>query len=298
MINQKITLISIPILSILFTSINYQSAKAQKEPDKVFLRAVYTFTQRNYTKESLSSRTDTMALDVSFKFSEFYDISAFAKDSVKKLVFKPGRVKSIDLIKNKQIAESVISVNKTGNGNENIILPNSYITFTIYKDRDEKRIYTLDKVSSDISGTSVFLNEEIHPQPWTIESDTCRILNYLCNKATAKFRGREYEVYFAPDIPVNEGPWKLYGLPGLILAAKTTDGIFSFQAIGIQNVDDKSISIPDGKNSEVCKDLKQYHQFIQSNAKTELFVFDKNGVITIAEKSSPKRVILLETEDN
>ena len=295
MIYLKKTSISIAILSILFTSINFQSAKAQKEPDKAFLRVVYAFKQKNYTRESLSSRTDTMTLDIGFRLSEFYDMTAFAKDSLKKLVFQPGRVKSVTLIKNQQIAESVISVNQTGSGN--VILPNSYISFSIYKDRDEKHIYTLDK---ELVGAekSVFLNEEIHPQQWTIESDTCRILNYLCNKATTKFRGREYEVYFAPEIPVNDGPWKLYGLPGLILAAKTTDGVFSFQAIGIQKVNDKLISIPDGKNSEVCEDLKQYHQFVQSKAKTEQFVFEKSGVITIADKFSSKKVILLETEEN
>lgn len=292
MIYQEKTFLSIAMLSILFASINFQSATAQKEPDKAFLRVVYAFTQKNYTRESLSSRTDTMALDIGFRLSEFYDMTAFAKDSLKKQVFQIGRVKSLTIIKNQQIAESVINDNQTGNGN--VFLPNSYISFTIYKDRDEKQVYTLDKGAE----TSVFLNEEIYPQQWTIDSDTCRILNYLCYKATTKFRGREYEVYFAPEIPVNEGPWKLYGLPGLILAAKTTDGIFSFRAIGIQEVNDKSISIPDGKNYEVCKDLKQYHQFVQSKSKTEQFIFEKSGTITIAEKFSSKKVILLETEEN
>lgn len=292
MIYQEKTFLSIAMLSILFASINFQSATAQKEPDKAFLRVVYAFTQKNYTRESLSSRTDTMALDIGFRLSEFYDMTAFAKDSLKKQVFQIGRVKSLTIIKNQQIAESVINDNQTGNGN--VFLPNSYISFTIYKDRDEKQVYTLDKGAE----TSVFLNEEIYPQQWTIDSDTCRILNYLCYKATTKFRGREYEVYFAPEIPVNEGPWKLYGLPGLILAAKTTDGIFSFRALGIQEVNDKSISIPDGKNYEVCKDLKQYHQFVQSKSKTEQFIFEKSGTITIAEKFSSKKVILLETEEN
>ena len=292
MIYQEKTFLSIAMLSILFASINFQSATAQKEPDKAFLRVVYAFTQKNYTRESLSSRTDTLALDIGIRLSEFYDMTAFAKDSLKKLVFQSGRVKSLTIIKNQQIAESVINDNQTGNGN--VFLPNSYISFTIYKDRDEKQVYTLDKGAE----TSVFLNEEIYPQQWTIDSDTCRILNYLCYKATTKFRGREYEVYFAPEIPVNEGPWKLYGLPGLILAAKTTDGIFSFRAIGIQEVNDKSISIPDGKNYEVCKDLKQYHQFVQSKSKTEQFIFEKSGTITIAEKFSSKKVILLETEEN
>ena len=295
MVYQKKLFTSIAIISILFIGINIQFVNAEIKPDKAFLRVVYAFTQENITRESLLSRTDTMSLDIGTKYSEFYDMTAFAKDSLKKLVFQPGKVKSVSVIKNQQIAESVISTNQTGNGN--VFLPNSYISFTIYKDRNVQHIYTLDKVS-DMSETSIFLDEEIYPQQWTIDSDTCRILDYLCYRATTKFRGREYEVFFAPEIPINEGPWKLYGLPGLILAAKTSDGIFSFQAIGIQKVNDKSISIPDGKNSEVCEDLNQYQQFVQSKAKNESYTFEKNGAITIVDKFSSKNVILLETEEN
>lgn len=295
MVYQNKLFTSIAILAILFISINFQNAEAEEKLDKAFLRTIYAFSQKNHIRESQLSRTDTMSLDIGSRYSEFYDMTAFAKDSLKKLVFQPGRVKSVSVIKNQQIAESVINTNQTGNGN--VFLPNSYISFTIYKDRDEKHIYTLDKVS-DMSETSIFLDEEISPQEWTIDSDTCRILDYLCYRATTKFRGREYEVFFAPEIPINEGPWKLYGLPGLILAAKTSDGIFSFQAIGIQKVNDKSISIPDGKNSEVCKDLKQYQQFVQSKAKNESYTFEKNGAITIVDKFSSKNVILMETEEN
>lgn len=294
MVYSKKTFISITIFSLLYLSTYSQSAKAEVKPDTAFLRVLYTFTQKNYTKESLSSRTDTLALDIGATLSEFYDMTAFAKDSLKKHVFQYGRVKSLTIIKNRQIAESVVNTNQLWNGNT--ISPNSYISFTIYKDRNNKQIYTLDK-ESDVLDKTIYLHEEIGPQQWAIENDTCRILDYVCNKATTKFRGREYEVYFAPEIPVNEGPWKLYGLPGLILAAKTTDGIFSFQAIGIQKVNDKPINVPDGKDSEVCENLKQYHQFIQSKARTESYIYDKSGDITIAEKFSSKKVILLETEE-
>ncbi|CAK7023540.1 MAG: hypothetical protein PETM_00962 [Petrimonas sp.] len=283
------------ILSILFISINLQSAKVEKKNDKAFLRIVYTFTQKDYTRESLSSRTDTMALDIGPNLSEFYDMTAIAKDSLKYSVFQPAKVKSVTLIKNPHIAESAINSNL--NGNNNVFSPNSYISFTIFKDRDENHVYTLDK-ELRIGGISVFLDEEIYPQQWIIESDTINILNYPCHIASTKFRGREYEVYFTQEIPVNEGPWKLYGLPGLILAAKTTDGIFSFKAIGIQEINDRSLSIPDVRNSEVIKDIKQYNEFIQSKAKTESYIFENKGNITIANKFSSKKIILLETEEN
>ena len=54
---------------------------------------------------------------------------------------------------------------------------------------------------------------------WKIQPQKKKLLEQDCQKATAYFRGREYTVWFASAIPINAGPWKLNGLPGIILAA-------------------------------------------------------------------------------
>ena len=69
---------------------------------------------------------------------------------------------------------------------------------------------------------------------WEICEDTVQtILGYTCHRATSKFRGREWEVWYADDIPTSIGPWKLNGLPGLILQAFSGDFI-SYVACSIE----------------------------------------------------------------
>ncbi len=59
------------------------------------------------------------------------------------------------------------------------------------------------------------------------------ILGYDCFKAIAPYRGRRWTAWFAPEIPVQDGPWKLCGLPGLILEAYDTNHEYSFTATGL-----------------------------------------------------------------
>lgn len=67
---------------------------------------------------------------------------------------------------------------------------------------------------------------------WKILTDTKIIEEFNCVKAIGEFGGRTYDVWFTPDIPVSFGPFKLWGLPGLILEAKSRDGRveYTFQA--------------------------------------------------------------------
>lgn len=69
---------------------------------------------------------------------------------------------------------------------------------------------------------------------WELEEGDSTILDYPCQKASADFRGRRWTVWYAMDLPYSEGPWKLTGLPGLILHAHDAAGEFFFDAIDIR----------------------------------------------------------------
>lgn len=58
----------------------------------------------------------------------------------------------------------------------------------------------------------LYLKEKAPKINWSIEDSTKSIGNYTVQKATARFRGRDYTAWFSPEIPVPFGPWKLHGL--------------------------------------------------------------------------------------
>lgn len=80
--------------------------------------------------------------------------------------------------------------------------------------------------------------EDIENRDWNIEADSVKtILGYECVLATTTYHGRQWSAWFAPEIPINAGPWKLLGLPGLIMEAIDSTGQHHFTADGIESTD-------------------------------------------------------------
>lgn len=70
----------------------------------------------------------------------------------------------------------------------------------------------------------VEVRESIPSLDWIITDETKKIGKFICHKAELKsFRGRNYTAWFTYGLPIAIGPWKLQGLPGLILEAYDND---------------------------------------------------------------------------
>jgi GLPGLI family protein len=81
--------------------------------------------------------------------------------------------------------------------------------------------------------------ESIPTQEWKLEEETITISGYQCQKATCRFRGRNFTAWFTPEIPINNGPWKFGELPGLILKVYDMDKQYIFECTQIENFKQK-----------------------------------------------------------
>lgn len=110
---------------------------------------------------------------------------------------------------------------------------------TIFKNYPEGRLTHTEKICTDW-----FRYEEDMPNPeWELTDSTANVLGYACQGAVCNFRGREWVAFFTEEIPLMEGPWKLQGLPGLIMKASDKDGHYTFECIGIKSKASRPITI-------------------------------------------------------
>ncbi len=122
-------------------------------------------------------------------------------------------------------------------GRTAIIIPKNMIFQ--FKDFKNKQIVSTQNAS-------LVLKDSLNIIKWKIEKRTKKIGNLICKMATGKIYGRNYEVWYCPDIPISSGPWKFYGLPGLILEASELNGEHKFQFTSLKlNVESSSkIELP------------------------------------------------------
>ncbi|NJL13845.1 MAG: GLPGLI family protein [Microscillaceae bacterium] len=97
-----------------------------------------------------------------------------------------------------------------------------YVSEPIYKYKNQSLTYSL--FQNGDSSEIYYVLDSLPKFNWKITSIKKNILGLDCFKAISnEFRGRVYEVWFTYEIPISSGPWKLGGLPGLILEANDVE---------------------------------------------------------------------------
>lgn len=72
--------------------------------------------------------------------------------------------------------------------------------------------------TANVDSRDFFIHDQVPRPNWKIEENSTKIVaGYKCIKATGTFRGSKVTAYFTKDLPYSAGPFKFFGLPGLIL---------------------------------------------------------------------------------
>lgn len=80
--------------------------------------------------------------------------------------------------------------------------------------------------------------EDMDNMEWNILDDTLEIGGFRTQKAVCDYGGRQWEAWFAEELPFDDGPYKFHGLPGLILQISDTRGHYRFDFKSIEVVAD------------------------------------------------------------
>lgn len=139
----------------------------------------------------------------------------------------------------------------------------------IYKFYPEMKIQYMEKIANGFTPQNIAYNEDVKFN-WSILSDKVKIGTYTTQKATTEFGGRKWTAWFSTDIPFQDGPYKFYGLPGLIVKIEDDGGNYSWELKGnkkIENFSDityaETISGSGGKTLEMPREKfeKTFNEF-------------------------------------
>lgn len=196
-------------IAIVFVLLNIGSLSAQNIESLYECIYKYTVSSQDDNKEQFYDVGYCM-LQIGNGIGKFYDYSSYQTDSVKQANCSERVVYSYKLREQRNV---------------------SFFDQVIYQNSPKGKI----TVQSIITPNLYNYEENRYPVKWIMKEGKDTICGYMCRIAQGFYGGRTWIVKYAPEIPTQNGPWKLTGLPGLILDATDTEGIHHFSAITFRN---------------------------------------------------------------
>jgi len=192
--------------------------------DSGSIRVLYAMNAIDIRK--LDTYDDLQRLEIGAKHSKYYSYFVFNRDST--ITFQAIATGHEDMFNSDRMRITMIIDGKFQGWSE-------YLFSEFFKDFSTNEQTEYSRMPFFLERENVQYTEPIPIQKWNINNDTLTVAGYLCQKATCRFRGREYIAWFTNDIPISNGPWKFGGLPGLILKVYDKDKLYTFECVGIEN---------------------------------------------------------------
>lgn len=174
-------------------------------------RFVYQVSIKTDSTDAKSVKTELANLDVSPDKSIFYSDKNFKRDSLFSRMQQTG------------------SFNFDRSQMEGL---RSDIDFTVSKDYASQKETFKSRIGRDN-----YSYEESPAFNWQILPETVKIGEYKTQKAKTNYGGRIWNAWFTTDVPLQDGPYKFSGLPGLIVKIEDDKGDYSFDLMESKKID-------------------------------------------------------------
>ena len=183
-------------------------------------------------------KTEMMFLDTSKDGSKYYSYTVFNSDSAMK----------VDL--EKQLAT-------TGSINVRSDMRKGDVRYSVTKTYPDYKTNIHRRLSMD--AYSISEDRKIN---WNISSEKQKIGEWNAQKAEADFAGRHWTAWFSTEIPIQDGPYKFQGLPGLIVKIEDKTGSHTMELKGIRNIKGNlDINVFEAK--EIAINSKQFQKVMK-----------------------------------
>ena len=231
-------------------------------------------------------KTEMMFLDTTKDGSKYYSYTVFNSDSLMK----------VDL--EKQLAA-------TGSINVKSDMQKGSVRYSVTKTYPDYKINLHRRLGMDAYNISD--DRKIN---WKILPEKEKIGEWNAQKAEADFAGRHWIAWFSTEIPIQDGPYKFRGLPGLIVKIEDKTGSHKMELKGIKNItgnvdinvfEVKEIAV---NSKQFQKVLKEYENDPTKGIKqiqmggTSIILTGKDGTSTKIAKEQEERLKARIKKDN
>ena len=236
----------------------------------------YKFVSDSTNKADI--KTELMNLDTTPKGSKFYSYTSYKSDSLMR----------VDLEK---------QLKTTGSINIKTDQRKGFVRYTVAKNYQNGNVDFRNRIGMD-----AFKVTEDRKIAWKILPNKQKIGNWETQKATTEFGGRKWAAWFCNDIPIQDGPYKFSGLPGIIVKLEDQTQSHVFNLVGIKNLGTLE---PEIYAFEITKEIplkgSEYKKLLLENrsdpAKGLRQISMDNGVVLNMNNSAETNKFMKEREE-
>lgn len=205
------------LMSICCSSIAYA-----QQTDPVLARVRYTYINKADTiAQSRKPRTENMLLFLG-KNAALY--TSYDKINYEIAEDQKNRARAMARVSNNNMP-TVVKIDRSAG---EWLSKTNYFSFA-----KEQKMY----IKENLSFQAYLMEAQIPKINWKITKDTITLSGIACKQAIANYEGKNWHAWFASDIPFQNGPWLLQGLPGLIIEAFSEDKMIQFQFAGFEKAE-------------------------------------------------------------